>query len=62
MKKWVELTRNAMMNFCMALIAGGVLKLALDTQSIVSSIVTIICGAYLFFGLALIGKNIEEKD
>lgn len=50
------------MNFCMALIAGGVLKLALDTQSIVSSIVTIVCGTYLFFGLALIGKNIEEKE
>lgn len=55
MKKWVELTINSTMNFCMALIAGGVLKLALDTQSIVSSI-----GYYRLWSLLVFWLSIDR--
>lgn len=62
MKKWQELTINAMMNFCIALMAGGVLKLVLDNQSIVSSIVTASVGAYALFVINLVAKSIERGE
>ncbi|MGP1450491.1 MAG: hypothetical protein ACTTJS_05120 [Wolinella sp.] len=62
MKKWQELTINAMMNFCIALMAGGVLKLVLDNQSIVSSIVTASAGAYALFVINLVAKSIERGE
>ena len=61
MRKWQELSLNALMNFSVAIMAGGVLRLVLDAQSIVASVLSFVCGAYGLFSITLIAKNIEER-
>jgi len=61
LKKWQDLTINALMNLRIALIAGGILKLVLDYTSIVSSIIVICAGCYLLFVSSLVTRNIELK-
>ena len=34
MRKWQELILNSLLNFSMALVAGGILKLVLDKSSV----------------------------
>lgn len=62
MKKWQELSLNALMNFSVAIMAGGALKILLDSQSIVASVISFIFGAYMLFSVVLLAKNIEEKE
>ena len=61
MKKWQELSLNALMNFSVAIMAG-VLRLILDFQNVVASVVSAFAGAYMLFSVVLLAKNIEEKD
>ena len=62
MKKWQELSINSFMNISVAMIAGGILKIALEYKSVVSSVVMIIVGAYLLGFFILIAHKIETKD
>ena len=55
-------TANALMNFSVAIMAGGVLRLILDFQNVVASVVSAFAGAYMLFSVVLLAKNIEEKD
>lgn len=60
MKKWQELIFTAIMNFSVALMAGGVLKMVLDFKSIVSSVVVFFVGIYILFAVTITAKNIDE--
>ena len=62
MKKWQELSLNALMNFSVAIMAGGILRLILDFESVVASVVSAVSGAYMLFTAVIIAKNIEERD
>lgn len=44
------------MNFSVAIMAGGVLRLILDFQNVVASVVSAIAGAYMLFTAVLIAK------
>ena len=46
MRKWQELILNSLLNFSMALVAGGFLKLVLDKGSAISSVIVIVCGGF----------------
>ena len=61
MKKWQELSLNALMNFSVAIMAGGILRLILDFESVVASVLSLVCGAYGLFAIVLMAKNIEER-
>ena len=61
MKKWQELSLNALMNFSVAIMAACVLRVLFDTQSVVTSITSFVFGAYILFATTLIAKNIEER-
>lgn len=62
MKKWQELIFTAIMNFSVALMAGGVLKMVLDFKSIVSSVVVFFVGIYILFAVTITAKNIDERN
>lgn len=62
MKKWQELSLNALMNFSVAIMAGGALRLILDFQNVIASVLSIILGAYMLFATIMIAKNTEEKE
>ena len=62
MRKWQELSLNALMNFSVAIMAGGVLRLILDFENVVAAAVSAISGAYMLFTAVIIAKNIDEKD
>ncbi len=61
MKKWQELSLNALMNFSVAIMAGGALKILLDSQSVVAAVMSFIFGAYMLFSVVLLAKNTEER-
>ena len=60
MKKWQELALNALLNFSVALGAGGVLKLILDDNHIISAILAFFFGIYLALGAILTARHIEK--
>lgn len=62
MRKWQELSINAFMNISVAMIAGGILKIALEYKSVVSSVIMIVLGLYLLGIFILIAQEIETKD
>ncbi|WP_170020682.1 hypothetical protein [Campylobacter sp. RM16190] len=62
MRKWQELSINAFMNISVAMIAGGILKIALEYKSVVSSVTMIVLGLYLLGIFILIAQEIETKD
>ena len=62
MKKWQELVLNALLNFSMALVAGGILKLVLDKGSVVSSVIIAICGVYLFVFFAFLCVKFDKGN
>ena len=62
MRKWQELSINAFMNISVAMIAGGILKIALEYKSVISSIIMIVVGAYSLGSLILLAHKIETKD
>ncbi|QKG30005.1 hypothetical protein [Campylobacter sp. RM16187] len=62
MRKWQELSINAFMNISVAMIAGGILKKALEYKSVVSSVIMIVLGLYLLGIFILIAQEIETKD
>lgn len=61
MKKWQELTINAFMNLSIALMAGGILRIALDFTSVISSVIIFFSGAYLLLATSLIAKSLDER-
>lgn len=60
MKKWQELILNSLLNFSMAIVAGGFLKLVLDKGSAISSVIVIVCGVYLFGFLSILTYNSDK--
>ena len=62
MRKWQELSLNALMNFSVAIMAGGALRLVFDFKNVIASVLSIILGAYILFATTLIAKNTEEKE
>ena len=60
MRKWQELILNSLLNFSMALVAGGFLKLVLDKGSAISSVIVIVCGVYLFGFLSILTYNSDK--
>lgn len=61
MRKWQELILNSLLNFSMALVAGGFLKLVLDKGSVISSVIVIVCGVYLFGFLSILTYNSDKE-
>lgn len=61
MRKWQELILNSLLNFSMALVAGGFLKLVLDKGSVVGSIIIAICGVYLFLFFAMLSIKFDKE-
>ena len=61
MRKWQELAVNAIMNFSIALMAGGILRIALDFTSVVSSVIIFFCGAYILFFAIMGAKQLDER-
>ena len=61
MRKWQELILNSLLNFSMALVAGGFLKLVLDKGSTISSVIVIVCGVYLFGFLSILTYNSDKE-
>ena len=61
MRKWQELILNSLLNFSMALVAGGFLKLVLDKGSAISSVIVIVCGVYLFGFLSILTYNSDKE-
>ena len=49
------------MNFSVAIMAGGALRLVFDFQNVIASVLSIFLGAYILFATTLIAKNIEER-
>ena len=62
MRKWQELSLNALMNFSVAIMAACVLRVLFDTQSIVTSVISFVFGSYMLFTAVLIAKNIDERN
>lgn len=62
MRKWQELILNSLLNFSMALVAGGILKLVLDKSSVIGSVIIAFCGAYLFVFLLFLALNLIRRD
>ncbi len=60
MKKWHELFFGALMNYSVALMAGGLFGLVLDDKSPLASSVILFFGVYLLIFVALLTKNKEE--
>ena len=65
MRKWQELILNSLLNsllnFSMALVAGGILKLVLDKSSVIGSVIVIVCGVYLFGFLSILTYNSDKE-
>lgn len=57
MRKWQEL----ILNFSMALVAGGILKLVLDKSSVIGSVIIAFCGAYLFVFFAILSIKFDKE-
>ena len=61
MRKWQELILNSLLNFSMALVAGGILKLVLDKSSVIGSVIIAFCGAYLFVFFAILSIKFDKE-
>ena len=61
MRKWQELILNSLLNFSMALVAGGILKLVLYKSSVIGSVIIAFCGAYLFVFFAILSIKFDKE-
>lgn len=61
MRKWQELILNSLLNFSMALVTGGILKLVLDRGSVIGSVIIAFCGVYLFGFLSILTYNSDKE-
>lgn len=62
MKKWQELSFNFLFNVAVALIAGGILKLVFDKDSVLSGFLVFVAGVYFGIIMIFLAKFTEEKE
>ena len=61
MQKWQELCFNFLFNLSVALLAGGVLNIALGKSSIVASVLLITIGAYIAIAAMLLSRSYDIR-
>lgn len=61
MQKWQELCFNFLFNLSVAVLAGGVLNIALGKGSIVASVLLITIGAYIAIAAMLLSRSYDIR-
>lgn len=61
MRKWQEIAFITLSNLCVAVIAGGILKIMFDKDNKIAAAIIIVLGVYLCIGTIILAKNIDEK-
>ena len=61
MQKWQELRFNFLFNLSVALLAGGVLNIALGKGSIVAPVLLITIGAYIAIAAMLLSRSYDIR-
>ena len=61
MAKWKELFFTGLINFSVGMGLGGFLRLVLDNKDIISSVILMFCGVYLFASAVFLAKNTKGE-
>ena len=61
MQKWQELCFNFLFNLSVAVLAGGVLNIALGKGSIAASVLLISIGAYIAIAAMLLSRSYDIR-
>ena len=62
MRKSLEIILTALMNLSVTLMAGGILKFALDIKSAVSSAIISLTGFYIFLAVSILANLFDKKE
>ena len=62
MRKSLEIILTALMNLSVTLMAGGILKFALDIKSAISSAIISLTGFYIFLAVSILANLFDKKE